>query len=151
MKKVYIGIDPPKGWAEYDPEAQKLVAVETTDFFEIQSRLEIISALYRSGSVAVRIYIETPQHNRPVFMKDSRPSDRLKLLKIAQNIGENKANAKLLVSLAERLFGRENVFQVTPNKKSATKWKSERFEIVTGWKPRTSEHGRDAAMLVWGR
>lgn len=31
-----------------------------------------------------------------------------------------------------------------------TKWKAEYFKRVTGWQGRTNEHGRDAAMLVYG-
>ena len=35
--------------------------------------------------------------------------------------------------------------------KGATKWDAERFAKVTGWKGRTNEHARDAAMMVYGR
>ena len=31
-----------------------------------------------------------------------------------------------------------------------TKWTSAAFAKLTGWTERTNEHGRDAAMLVWG-
>jgi hypothetical protein len=34
--------------------------------------------------------------------------------------------------------------------KGATKWDAETFKRVTGWKERTNEHARDAAMLVYG-
>lgn len=151
MKKVYIGIDPDKGWAEWDADAQKFLAVDTVNFWEIESRLKKIAAMHHAGEVAVRIYIETPQHNPPVFPKSNRPNERRKFLKIAQNVGENKGKAKLLVRLCKALFGNENVIQMTPNKKSLTKLDKDPFKFQTGWKPRTSEHGRDAAMLVFGR
>ena len=32
-----------------------------------------------------------------------------------------------------------------------TKWSAETFAAVTGWKGRTSNHARDAALLVFGR
>lgn len=32
-----------------------------------------------------------------------------------------------------------------------TKWDAEPFARTTGYKGRTSEHGRDAALLVWGK
>jgi len=38
-----------------------------------------------------------------------------------------------------------------PPAKGATKWDAERFAKVTGWKARTNEHARDAAMMVYGR
>lgn len=38
-----------------------------------------------------------------------------------------------------------------PPKHNATKLKDGQFKLLTGWHGRTSEHGRDAAMLVFGR
>lgn len=38
-----------------------------------------------------------------------------------------------------------------PPKHNATKLKDGQFKLITGWHGRTSEHGRDAAMLVFGR
>jgi hypothetical protein len=35
--------------------------------------------------------------------------------------------------------------------KGATKWTADAFARLTGWQGRTNEHGRDAAMLIWGR
>ena len=32
-----------------------------------------------------------------------------------------------------------------------TKWSAEVFADMTGWKGRTSNHARDAALLVYGR
>lgn len=32
----------------------------------------------------------------------------------------------------------------------ATKWSATKFERITGWTKRTSEHSRDAALLVYG-
>ena len=36
-------------------------------------------------------------------------------------------------------------------KNNKTKMKARDFKIVTGWDKKTNEHGRDAAMLVYGR
>lgn len=35
--------------------------------------------------------------------------------------------------------------------KGMTKWSAQAFESTTGWEGRTSNHGRDAALLVYGR
>ena len=40
---------------------------------------------------------------------------------------------------------------VRPTKHSMTKLDSATFARRTGWTGRTNEHGRDAAMLIWGR
>lgn len=42
-------------------------------------------------------------------------------------------------------------FFSVPPAKGLTKWSSQTFSEVTGWKGRTSNHGRDAALLVYGR
>lgn len=42
-------------------------------------------------------------------------------------------------------------FFSTPPAKGLTKWSPQTFSEVTGWKGRTSNHGRDAALLVYGR
>lgn len=41
-------------------------------------------------------------------------------------------------------------FSVPPGK-GLTKWSPQTFAEVTGWQGRTSNHGRDAALLVYGR
>ena len=42
-------------------------------------------------------------------------------------------------------------FIAVPPKAGATKWNAETFANVTGYKGRTSNHARDAALLVFGR
>ena len=42
-------------------------------------------------------------------------------------------------------------FQAKPPVKGATKISADYFKMVSGWTGRTSEHSRDAAMLVIGR
>ena len=38
-----------------------------------------------------------------------------------------------------------------PPRKGATKWDADYFKKVTGWTGRTSNHARDAALLVFGK
>ena len=42
-------------------------------------------------------------------------------------------------------------FVAVAPKNNYTKMTAEAFRQLTGWTERTNEHGRDAAMLVWGR
>ena len=42
-------------------------------------------------------------------------------------------------------------FVAVAPKNNYTKMTAEAFRRLTGWTERTNEHGRDAAMLVWGR
>ena len=42
-------------------------------------------------------------------------------------------------------------FRALPPAKGVTKLKPDYFKALTGWKKQTSEHARDAAMIVFGR
>lgn len=42
-------------------------------------------------------------------------------------------------------------FIAVPPQAGLTKWPAEYFAKVTGWKGRTSDHARDAALLVYGK
>lgn len=42
-------------------------------------------------------------------------------------------------------------FHLVAPERNRTKLSAEAFAALTGWKSRTSSHGRDAAMLVFGR
>lgn len=42
-------------------------------------------------------------------------------------------------------------FEMHKPQKGGTKWPAETFAAITGYKGRTSEHSRDAALLVYGR
>lgn len=41
-------------------------------------------------------------------------------------------------------------FKAVPPQSGATKWSAKNFQKLTGWDKRTSEHARDAALLVYG-
>lgn len=45
----------------------------------------------------------------------------------------------------------EIAFRALPPAKGGTKLNPDYFKALTGWKKRTSEHARDAAMIVFGR
>ena len=42
-------------------------------------------------------------------------------------------------------------FEMVPPRAGATKWNADTFQRLTGYTGRTSNHARDAALLVWGR
>lgn len=42
-------------------------------------------------------------------------------------------------------------YELVHPKNNSTKLSAEQFKKITGWTGRTSEHGRDAAMLIFGR
>ena len=51
----------------------------------------------------------------------------------------------------EDFLTREHIpFEMLRPRKEFTKWKPEPFKRLTGWLKRTSQHGRDAALLCYG-
>ena len=140
MKDLIIGIDPPHGYAVWNVRKQDFERIDTTDFFGILDRLK------KDSDRIIRVVVEAPHHNRPVFNRNIK--NIRKNLKIAQNVGENKQAAKLIIGAAKTM-GLE-VIERRPTKYSGTKINSENFKKITGWQKRTSQHGRDAAMLVFG-
>jgi hypothetical protein len=141
---LYIGIDPAKGWAVWSPRFKKLIDVDTVDFWEIISRLDESS----KSDLKLTVYCEAPQNNRPTWIKGK---NNLCNSKISQNVGENKRMAKLIIEYCKKVG--ITVIPCTPTKRSVTKLSHDEFCKLTGWpkERRTSEHGRDAAMLVFGK
>ncbi|EGF11162.1 hypothetical protein HMPREF9123_1121 [Neisseria bacilliformis ATCC BAA-1200] len=71
-----------------------------------------------------------------------------------QGAGSVKRDAKIWEDCLNDLRGQYPQivsFEMLPPAANRTKLSKEAFARLTGWKERTSEHGRDAAMLVWGR
>lgn len=168
---LYIGVDPGKdtGFATYDATAKRLLEVTSTDFWGAVSRItEYKRKRDNEGGIKLCVVIEMPSGNNPVFkaklqsqgiiqklakgvrfqvnvLKDlawKYPSD----LKVAQNIGGNKREADLLIEYVNRL--KLPVITVVP---SQSKYKMEMFSKITNWHKRCNQHGRDAAMLIFGR
>ena len=66
---------------------------------------------------------------------------------VLQGAGSIKRDAKIWDDFLADL-GVE--YQMVPPKGGMTKYTSEHFKALTGWKKPTNEHNRDAAMLVFG-
>lgn len=149
---ISIGIDPGKSTGYAVCVDKRLVSLETTDFWGCCDNLKDVGV----KEFGVKVYIEDPNINRPIFMKKgvikgagAEKSEQLMMQKIAQNVGANKREASLLIELCKRLD--IEVVPCQPTKKSMNKMSAESFNKLTGYEGRSSEHARDAAMLVFGR
>lgn len=142
--RYYIGVDPGRktGYALWDSEKRKLVEIYTWTFWRL---FDYVHPRFNPDNTA--IVIEDPSQNRPTFYREG--ATRREMEKISQNVGANKEHAILLIERFESL-GFE-VLRVRPSKKTQTKLTAKAFERITGYSERTSEHARDAAMLVYGR
>ena len=138
----FIGIDPPKGYAIWDGTAQRFRDIGTTDFWGM------IRLLGEWKIQAPTVVIEAPQMNKPVFWRTG--TNRFGMQRIAQNVGMNKETSKLLIEWCE--LNKVSVRPVRPLCGELKRWKDDAklFAERTGWTALTSEHGRDAAALVWG-
>lgn len=132
-----VGIDPGvnTGFAIWSRTDRTLLAVETLGIVEAMQRIRIMHDHEELHSVVfedarLRIWFGT------------------KGKEALQGAGSIKRDCSIW---AEFLAGLEGVpFRpVSPRGKGA-KVDAARFAKLTGWKGRTSEHARDAAMLVWG-
>lgn len=131
----WIGIDPGThtGFAVWDTKSKRLVEVETLMIHEAFKR---VFELMEKDDICLRI--EDARHvSRGGY--DSRA--RL------QGAGSIKRDCSIWEDFCESC---DIPYEfVRPGKD--TKPTSEYFKMVTGYKGRTSNHARDAAMLVFGR
>jgi len=145
MSRIYVGIDPGLQTGFAVSLKGKIEEVKTVDFWGVMD--EIRALIGRNPGLDLRIVIERPDLNKPLFFR-AGTNERTKI-KIAQDVGANKRDARLLIQWAEREG--LDMIQVRPSGSTFTKLNAEQFRKISGYAGRTSEHGRDAAMLILGR
>jgi hypothetical protein len=134
-----IGVDPGvnTGWAEWSKPDRKLLAVNTWKIHEGIFRLqgELLSRYDRS-----RILVRLEDARLRKWLGPDKGRDQL------QGAGSVKRDSQIWADLCEDLGV---ACQQLPPGKARTKWSSDHFKKVTGWPGRTSNHARDAAVLVY--
>jgi len=142
--RYVIGIDPGAhtGCGVWDRVERRLIDVRTGNFWTV---IEHVTATYPTHETV--IVIEDPNLNPSMHAGTLKGAAGVRAaLRIAQNVGENKAEARLLIEGFERAG-----YAVEPFKPTRSKPTEDHFRRVTGYEGRTSEHARDAAMFVYGR
>ena len=132
-----IGIDTGKhtGFAVWDSVTHQLVELSTLLIHQAMERVQWYSQVY--GDILV-IYEDARQ--RKWYGDNARAKQ--------QGAGSVKRDCTIWEDFLTDL--EINHRGVAPQR-GATKLNAEYFRKITGWKGRTSEHARDAAMLVFGR
>jgi hypothetical protein len=141
MERYLIGIDPGivNGFALYDRTSKTLWSVSSLKLHELFAELskELKSGITYSP---FHVFIEDPHtwHNFSGMADYSR----------LQGAGAVKQTYKHIIEFLEA-----NSIPYTPTKLQGNmkKLKAEQFKQITGWDKPTNEHGRDAAMIVFGR
>jgi hypothetical protein len=147
-RKIAIGIDPgvSTGFAVWDIRAKKFSLICTLDFWSTIDKIKEYHSHYGDNLLVV---IENPNGNKPVFFKKGVKSNAM-AIRVGQNVGSNKREASLLIEYCNinGISVKEVVPKGSKNKKG--KVTKEYFAKISGYTERTSQHGRDAGMLVVG-
>ncbi len=137
--RLFIGIDAGRetGLAVWDAQAERFAVLTMVDFWRA---LDFVLA-YAPDQVLV--VVEDPALNAPLFDKGVRSARKRE--RIAQNVGGVKRESKLLADGLAR-----KGYQVRRIRPRTRKLDADAFRRLTKHQSRTSQHSRDAAMLVFG-
>lgn len=138
---IYIGIDTGvhTGIAVWDSDKRKFVYIDT---LKIHEALNIVSSYaYKDIPLCVR-FEDARQRKWIPFAKNMTGE-----LGRAQGAGYVKAHCQIWEDF---LRDKDIPFEMIAPRRNMTKLSAEQFGRITGYKARTSEHSRDAAMLVYG-
>jgi hypothetical protein len=138
MNKIIIGIDPGTntGFAAKDLKAGAFLEIKTVGIIEAMKDVERYMETY--GRENVYLVFEDARKRRWFGEKGKEA---------LQGAGSIKRDC----SIWEEFCNYKNIQFIAPAPaKGKTKYTSEYFKRLTGWKQRTSEHSRDAVILVYG-
>ncbi|MBO7686786.1 MAG: hypothetical protein J6V72_10405, partial [Kiritimatiellae bacterium] len=137
-----IGIDPGKhtGIAVWNTETQDFIRVDTLSIH--QALLFVYD--FQTLRSKTRVYFEDARQRR-WLPKDTSSSEYRGHLMGAGSVKRDS------VIWQDALTDWGIPFEMVPPRAGATKWNADTFARITGYTGRTSNHARDAALLVFGR
>jgi hypothetical protein len=141
---IHIGIDPgaSTGYAAWDAQAKQLAAVHTLKIHEAMAYVLQVHASGMLHSVTFEdARLRTWFGSADVRQARSGPG-------IREGVGSVKRDCTIW---AEFLGAHGIAYKGVKPAAGATKWDAATFAKRTGWTGRTSNHGRDAAILVIGK
>lgn len=135
-----IGIDPGKntGVALWDSSIHRLYYVQTLGIIKA---MELVINLRAEYAGEVQLFIEDARLRK--WFKDS-PGGRDKKL---QGVGSVKRDCAIWEEFCQHL----EISYTMIHPRIVPKYNSDQFRKLTGHKGRTSQHARDAAMIVYKR
>ena len=143
---IYIGIDCGEhtGLAVWDSRRKIFLEIETVPLYRALEIVRVYNREYSTEAEPLAVIFEDAR-KRTWFARERNAAEyRGKLM----GAGAVKRDAKIW---EEFLDGYGIPHQAVAPRKGMTKWDADYFKAVTGWKGRTSEHSRDAALLVFQR
>lgn len=141
---IYVGIDTgvKTGFAIWNKSKKELTEVKTLKIHMAMDRIRDLTAVYAKKEICVRV--EDPRQ-RTWFGTERMPREEER--KKLQGVGSVKRDATIWEDFLSDL-GVE--FEMVAPKRNTTKLDKVTFRNYTKWEKHTSEHARDAAMLVYG-
>ena len=139
---IYIGIDPGThtGVAVWDSKAQVFIELTTIPIHQALLKVKRLYAESRELSNICVVFEDARQ--RTWFGRDKNTNAKL------QGAGSIKRDCSIWEDFC---MDYQIPFLAVPPMKGGTKLSEAYFKTISGWKGRTSNHARDAAMLVIGR
>lgn len=144
---IIIGIDPGvhTGFAAWIPELKSFDKIESFSFWEAISWIDTYHSAHK-----ITVIVEDPSADKTVWMGQKRDVQSIKKWsRICRNVGMNQRDGQLIIQYCRRK--QIPVQTVPPSQRRLTKLDAETFKNITGYRGRTNEHGRDSAMLVFGK
>lgn len=140
---LFIGIDPghDTGLAVWDSGRRVFRAVAT---LRIHRALEAVTGWADDNPGQVRVVFEDARQRK--WIPDT--GDLRREMGRRQGAGSVKRDA---VIWQDFLTDKGIPFEAAKPRQGLTKWDAPTFARITGWTGRTSNHARDAALLVFGR
>ncbi len=136
---IFIGIDTGKhtGVAVWNSDERQFIDIKTMMLHQALQLVITMCQIWKRENVMV-LFEDARQ--RKWFGADSNAK--------MQGAGSVKRDASIW---EEFCTDYEIPFRALPPAQRATKLKPDYFKALTGWRGKTSEHARDAAMIVFGR
>jgi hypothetical protein len=135
---MIIGIDTgvKTGIAVYAPTTSSFFLIKTTDIIEA---MDIVQEYHDRGILQF------------VRVEDARLRKWFKKEENLQHKAEGAGSVKRDASIWETFLKKRKIpYMMVSPKNNKTKLNADVFKSITGYKEATSEHARDAAMLVFG-
>lgn len=139
MKLVGIDTGEHTGLAVWDTDARRFDAVRTVGIVEA---MDVVRSLVAQGH-AVTVIAEDARLRKWIPRERNNAEYRGRLM----GAGSVKRDAAIWEEFGT-FYGIPVRFRAPG--KGLTKWDAATFARITGWQGRTSEHARDAALLVFG-
>lgn len=138
---IYIGIDPGThtGLAIWDSPKEEFVTIDTLSIIQA---LDKVARFYKDNKGLFDIMLLFEDARQRTWYGHGNTNAKL------QGAGSVKRDCNIWEEFCKE---KGIPFRAIPPQKGGTKLTPQYFRLLTGYKGRTSEHARDAAMLVFNR